>query len=109
MPAGSRKEEARANGMTRERRVLNLLTPETETSSHYFWAIARSYDLENAELADYIRQEINKTFDEDKVLLEAQQQRLKGRTLTSFPVTLRADAGAVQGRRVLDALVGADA
>lgn len=108
MPAGSDKEEARAKGITRERRVLNLVTPETETSSHYFWAIARSYNLDDAELTEYIRTEIVKTFNEDKVLLEAQQERLKGVTYTNFPVTLRADAGAVQGRRLLDAFASID-
>jgi phenylpropionate dioxygenase-like ring-hydroxylating dioxygenase large terminal subunit len=108
MPAGSDKEDARAKGMTRERRILNLITPETETSSHYFWAVARSYDLSNLELTEYIRKEIVKTFNEDKVLLEAQQQKLGAKKFTQFPVTLRADAGAVQGRRVLNTLVGAN-
>jgi vanillate O-demethylase monooxygenase subunit len=25
--------------------VLNTITPETETSCHYFWAFARNYSL----------------------------------------------------------------
>jgi len=105
MPAGSDKEEARAKGITRERRVLNLITPETETSSHYFWGIARCYDLNDEKMTEYIRQEVYKTFDEDKLILEAQQVRLGSRKLTNFPVTLRADAGAVQGRRIIEAML----
>lgn len=106
MPAGSDKEEARRKGLTRERRVLNLITPETEGSSHYFWAIARCYQLDDAELTDYIRTEVARTFDEDKLVLEAQQARMKGAHLDAFPVTLRADAGAVQARRVMARLLG---
>jgi phenylpropionate dioxygenase-like ring-hydroxylating dioxygenase large terminal subunit len=105
MPAGSDKEEARRKGLTRERRVINLITPETETSSHYFWAIARCYALDDAELTEYIRVEVARTFDEDKMILEAQQAKLKGAHLDSFPVTLRADAGAVQARRMMARLL----
>ena len=105
MPAGSNKEEARRNGLTRERRVLNLITPETETSSHYFWAIARCYDLEDSQLTEYIRVEVARTFDEDKIMLEAQQKRMRGAHFDQFPVTLRADAGAVQARRMMARLL----
>ncbi|HEY8581037.1 MAG TPA: aromatic ring-hydroxylating dioxygenase subunit alpha [Beijerinckiaceae bacterium] len=109
MPAGSDKEEARRNGLTRERRVLNLITPETEASSHYFWAIARCYALKDRELTDYIRVEVARTFDEDKLVLEAQQRRMKGAHFDTFPVTLRADAGAVQARRMLARLLAEQA
>lgn len=109
MPAGSDREEARRKGMTRERRVINLITPESETSSHYFWAIARCYSLEDAELTNYIRDEVARTFDEDKVILEGQQSRLKNRVRNDFPVTLRADAGAVQARRILARLLDQEA
>ena len=105
MPAGSDKEEARLRGLTRERRVINLITPETESTSHYFWAIARCYALDDTELTEYIRVEVAKTFDEDKIILEAQQRRLKSAHLDSFPVTLRADAGAVQARRIMARLL----
>lgn len=105
MPAGSNKEDARSKGLTRERRVLNLITPETETSSHYFWAIARCYDLDDADLTEYIRVEVARTFDEDKIMLEAQQVRVRGAHFDQFPVTLRADAGAVQARRMMGRLL----
>ncbi len=103
MPAGSNKEDARAIGNTRERRVLNLITPETETSSHYFWAIARSYDRDNSELTGYIRDQIRITFDQDKAILEAQQRSISQMPTAHFPVVLGTDAGVVQGRRLIDA------
>ena len=54
---------------------------------------------------DAIRVEVARTFDEDKTILEAQQRRLKSAHLDSFPVTLRADAGAVQARRIMARLL----
>ncbi|MBN9082020.1 MAG: hypothetical protein BGP04_09205 [Rhizobiales bacterium 62-17] len=105
VPAGMPKEEARAKGIARERRVLNLITPETETSSHYFWGIARGYDIENVGLTDYIRSEVARTFDEDKLVLEAQQRKLGDHKITHFPITLRADAGAVRGRRLIESML----
>ena len=106
MPAGSDRQAARAQGLTRERRVLNLITPETATSSHYFWAVARAYDLGNADLTEYIREQIRLTFDQDKVILEAQQASLGSNPDVPFPVALRADAGALQGRRLVSAALG---
>ena len=41
-----------------ERKVLNLLTPETERSSHYFWSIVRQFRLDDQELNDYISEGI---------------------------------------------------
>jgi hypothetical protein len=39
------------------------------------------------------------------MILESQQAKLKGAHLDSFPVTLRADAGAVQARRMMARLL----
>jgi phenylpropionate dioxygenase-like ring-hydroxylating dioxygenase large terminal subunit len=88
-----------------ERRVMNLITPETETSSHYFWGIARAYQLDDAELTTYIRDQIYYTFDQDKRVLEAQQQRLGIEQTGAFPVALRTDAGPIQARRLVQQIM----
>lgn len=95
---------------TVERRVINLITPETATSSHYFWAVARQYRLEDAELTDYITRQIIVTFDQDKRVLEAQQQRMGPDPDRSeaFPVTIHLDAGPILGRRLLAAAIEQD-
>src|SRR5258705_4890 len=46
-----------------ERKVLNLITPETLTSSHYFWGIVRQFRLDDRALDDTIREGIIRTFD----------------------------------------------
>lgn len=91
-----------------QRRVINFVTPETATSSHYFWGVARQWELGNADLTEYIRNDVIKTFDQDKVLLEAQQAVLDSDpALSAFPVTIKLDAGPILGRRLLDATIAA--
>jgi vanillate O-demethylase monooxygenase subunit len=102
MPAGADKSFAR------ERRVINMMTPETATSTHYFWGTARSYDLDNAELDEYIRSQTHTTFDQDKVILEAQQRSLGPDPEYAFPVAIKVDSGPILGRRLLAAAIEAE-
>ena len=57
-------------------RVLNAMTPETKTSTHYFWWLGRDYDQNNSELTQWMKDANARTFLEDKVVLEAQQQNM---------------------------------
>jgi vanillate monooxygenase len=105
MPAGSKDRSAAL-----ERKVLNLITPETTTSTHYFWAIVRQFRLDDRELTDYIRDGIRQTFNQDKAVLEAQQRAIGGDPdRASFPVSLRIDAGPIQGRKLLAAMIAREA
>ena len=84
-----------------EGRVLNLITPATAKSSHYFWAHARNIRRDDATLTDVIRTSIVETFNQDKVVLEAQQIEADRVGTVDPGVVLRIDAGPVRGRRVL--------
>ena len=90
-----------------EGRILNLITPETERSSHYFWAHARNIRLDDTQLTRTIRGSIVETFDQDKVVLEAQQINADAIGSTEPGMVLGIDAGPVRGRRVLDAALQA--
>lgn len=107
---GSMPAEARDRSQALERKVVNLITPETRTSSHYFWAIVRGFRLDDKELDEIIREGIVRTFDQDKAILEA-QQRIIGPDPdnASFPVSIRVDAGPMQGRRLLRSMIERDA
>ena len=86
-----------------EGRVLNLVTPESERSSHYFWAHARNIRLDDGELTNVIRRSIVETFDQDKVVLEAQQISCDRVGTWDPGVVLGVDSGPIQGRRLLAA------
>ncbi|TAL76888.1 MAG: hypothetical protein EPN76_09665 [Burkholderiaceae bacterium] len=84
---------------------MNLVTPETDVTSHYFWATARCYQLDDDGLTEYIREQTYRTFDQDKVVLEAQQRNLGPDSPSPFPVALRTDAGPIQARKLIDELL----
>jgi phenylpropionate dioxygenase-like ring-hydroxylating dioxygenase large terminal subunit len=88
-----------------ERRILNMITPETETTSHYFWGVARAFLHEDTKLTSYIQAQIYHTFDQDKVLLEAQQRMMGLDSSAPFPVAFRTDIGPIQARKLVKQLV----
>ena len=91
-----------------EARILNLITPESERSSHYFWAHARNIRRNDAALTDIIRQSIVETFDQDKTVLEAQQIEVDAVGSSDPGVMLKVDLGPVQGRALLRAAIQND-
>src|SRR6185437_11936901 len=57
--------------------ILNACTPETERSTHYFWASARDYLLEDRQLDAFLMKLTVDAFNEDKDMLEAQQRSIE--------------------------------
>jgi len=105
MPAG---ETDRSHAL--ERKVLNLITPETMTSSHYFWGVVRQFRRNDPSLDETIREGIIRTFDQDKAILEAQQRAIgPDPDNVSFPVSIRVDAGPIQGRKLVQAMLAREA
>lgn len=84
--------------------VLHLVTPETERSSHYFWAVIRNYRLDDVALTQVVAKAIGDTFDEDGVVLEIQQRQVDHYGGAVPKVALRLDEAPVRARRLLDAL-----
>lgn len=87
-------------------RVLHLLTPETATSTHYFFALARDYDIDNVELTRAVSDGTLATFTEDQFVLELQQQALTERGTDVVPqMAIALDGASIQGRRILQAAI----
>ncbi|WP_339706403.1 aromatic ring-hydroxylating dioxygenase subunit alpha [uncultured Sphingosinicella sp.] len=80
---------------------INLITPETETSSHYFWAQAHDFSPDEESVTNAIFEEIHRTFMEDVDIFEAQQHAL-ARDPSRPVVDLAADRGGVLVRRLID-------
>ncbi len=87
--------------------VIDFITPETETSIHYFWGMARKFNPKDRALTATIREGQGKIFAEDLEMLERQQ-----RNLLDYPeqklLMLNIDAGGVQSRKIIDRLVAAE-
>jgi vanillate O-demethylase monooxygenase subunit len=90
-----------------EVRGCHLMTPETENTTHYFFAGTRSYLVEDCKFSDVMLSQILYAFtQEDKPVIEAVQEAMGGHDLWSMkPVLLSGDAGAVRVRRKLKALL----
>jgi vanillate O-demethylase monooxygenase subunit len=83
-------------------RIFNGVTPETAASTHYFWTAAHNIRVDEPDFTAALHAEVAATFEEDRIVLEAQQQRF-----AQFPdrktVQIRSDAGGVHARRVVAA------
>jgi vanillate monooxygenase len=81
--------------------VVDFITPETADTMHYFWGMARKFQVRSSLLTESIREGQGKIFAEDMEILERQQRNLSahpGRPL----LMLNIDSGGVQARRILD-------
>jgi len=80
-----------------------LLSPETEHSTHYFWRQYRNFNLEVLGLTEAIDQAIEQAFArEDEPMIKAVQQRMGDQDLWALkPVLLTTDGGAIRVRRLL--------
>jgi phenylpropionate dioxygenase-like ring-hydroxylating dioxygenase large terminal subunit len=85
----------------------HLLTPETETSSHYLFSYARNFRVDDAEMSKSVYEGTRATFMEDVEMLEAQQKKLQGARLERT-IDLVADAAQLQARRMMDQLLEAE-
>jgi vanillate O-demethylase monooxygenase subunit len=81
--------------------VVNLMTPETETSSWYHWGMARNFRTEDRGLTLRIRDAQATVFAEDTDILESQQENLLRRTDRKL-LDLKIDSGGVFARRVVE-------
>lgn len=98
-PAGSTDDEG-------VRQVsLNALTPETETSTHYFFTVSHNYHLDDESVTTYWADGVAHAFHEDKEVIGAQQARILeygSHDLHEFPkMTLSTDLLGIHARRLI--------
>ncbi|MSQ51625.1 MAG: aromatic ring-hydroxylating dioxygenase subunit alpha [Betaproteobacteria bacterium] len=84
--------------------VNNSLTPETETSTHYFWSVPRNYNLDDDNTSQVLRGEMIRAFEEDKAVIEIQQKMMDMESPRTPINPIKADAAALAMRRVLERL-----
>lgn len=89
-------------------RVLNAMTPETSTSTHYFWWLGRDYNQDNTSLTQWMKDANARTFLEDKTVLEAQQRNMT-REPNQRPVPSPADKGLTLAAKLTEELLQGEA
>lgn len=88
--------------------VMNAMTPETATTTNYFWGSVRSHALGDPEADAFLFAAVSEAFEEDRRVLEAQQAALT-RPGSSWPVALKGDAASIEARRVVDGQIAEEA
>jgi vanillate O-demethylase monooxygenase subunit len=81
--------------------VVNLMTPETETSTWYHWGMARNFQTDDRGLTFRIRDGQAAVFAEDTEILESQQENILRRPEREL-LNLKIDAGGVHARRIIE-------
>jgi len=86
---------------------LHLFTPESATTTYYFWAIGRTVKIDDRELDKQLQDGFAYIFEtEDKPVIAAQQESMGTPDLWELkPVLLAGDAGGVRARRLLAKMI----
>lgn len=87
--------------------AVHLLTPETDTSTHYSYGIVRTPAKDEPSVQEEVAKTRKFVFEnQDRVMLEAQQQRITQYEKSGVKqVLLNIDAASVRMRRTLDQLM----
>lgn len=85
-------------------RGFHGVTPETATTSHYFWTIATNPHPDKQDVTKLVVDQTARTFEEDKVVIEAQWQN-QVRFPVRSQIDIHVDAGPNRARRVIDGLL----
>lgn len=100
-------------GKTREKGAqfesVQILTPETETSTLYHWTVCRAFDLENKEMTESWRRAVTAAFDDDRRMLEAQQRVAESADIVGRGShDLSSDESGVAARKIIARLLAAE-
>lgn len=87
-----------------EYRVLCAITPESDTSTHFFWAVPRNFNPEQP-VTEMMYQGSKAVFEEDIDVLNRQQEVLDRAGTDGEWQNIHSDAGAVYARRVVEELL----
>lgn len=86
--------------------VIDAMTPESDTSTHYFWGMARNFDVLDVGFTARFKAQQANVFREDVAVLEAQQRSI----LRNPHLKLKAfsiDSGGVRARHVIERMIRA--
>ena len=89
---------------------VHIMTPESATRTHYWFASTRDFAIDDAALNRTIQDTRAQIFaTEDEPMIAAQQERMGDADLWELkPALLRIDEGAVRVRRRMEALIAAE-
>jgi len=103
-PAGEGKD---ARTGVREYRNCQFMTPETESTTHFFWSYLNNFEGEDSTISRSLLNSLIEGFMEDKAIIERQQQTFE-EDPGFQPLAILADAPLAHFRRTLEKLIDAE-
>lgn len=100
-PAGTGAPEGRRAPEAMQFHATQIVTPETEQSSHFFWTYAHNFNIEDGNFTRALADRIAMGFAEDKDIIEAQQKVIDEGGESGMGYIL-ADNGLALFRRMLE-------
>ena len=92
----------RSQGFTM--RNLNAITPESETTTHYFWAQAHDFRIDEPWISQLLFDNVHAAFLEDLDIIKAQHDNI--RTKPDAPrIDISHDGGGLRARRIIERLI----
>jgi len=85
-------------------RGFHGITPETETTCHYFWSMASNRHPDCEDNFETVVRQTAFTFDEDRGVIEAQYQNMLQFGAQATWMDIHVDAGANRARRIVERL-----
>lgn len=85
-----------------------LITPEDEYNTHYFWTYGHNFALDNQELTNALAERVSDGFVEDRAMIEAQQQVVNDSGDDAMAFIL-VDNALTLGRRLIDEKIAEEA
>lgn len=82
-------------------RGFHGVTPETETTTHYFWSMASNRHPDMPETIDTVVEQTKFTFDEDRVVIQSQFDNMQRFGADADWIDIHVDTGARRARRVI--------
>lgn len=107
-PAGSGAPEGNFVPEAMRFHATQILTPEDGKNTHFFWSYAHNFNLDDPDFTQGISDRIAEGFEEDKVIIEAQQLNVDENP--DIPMAyIHFDNGLTQGRKLLQAALDEEA
>jgi phenylpropionate dioxygenase-like ring-hydroxylating dioxygenase large terminal subunit len=86
--------------------VVYAITPETEHSTHDFWAVARDFALDDTGVSDFLRDSNRNVVLQDVAALDALERYLVTESDGFQELSVNIDTGGLAARRILRRMVG---
>ncbi len=89
-----------------QHKVVHGITPETRTTTFYFWAMARDYRIDDPEITSFAQDAQARVFSDDVEACEAIERVLAAYEPGAPTQTnIKVDAGPLQSRRIIERML----